>query len=140
MFLFPLLYRGIICIALVLRYRVLFLCPENKTQVEKTEKEAFDVSGMKLYCYENLNPYRGIFSQKSTRNTTLKERIERVPPMTKKRKEEWSFFLNERNRITYHELCRRCRLICKQSFRAEIIECPNYYSKRSKKHEVLFES
>ena len=53
MFLFPLLYRGIICIALVLRYRVLFLCPENKTQVEKTGKEAFDALGMKLYCYEN---------------------------------------------------------------------------------------
>lgn len=56
-----------------------------------------------------------------------------MPPMTKKRKEEWSFFLNERNRITYHELCRRCVYICKQSFRVEIIECPNYYSKRSKK-------
>ena len=41
MFLFPLLCRGIICIALVLRYRVLLLCPENKTQVNKTEQEAF---------------------------------------------------------------------------------------------------
>ena len=132
MFLFPLLYRGINCIALVLRYRVLFLCSENKARGEKTRKEAFDVSGMKLYCYENEKPYKENFTQKSTRNTTLKERIERMPPMTKKRKEEWSFFLNERNRITYHELCRRCRLICKQSFRAEIIECPNYYSKRSK--------
>ena len=30
-----------------------FLCPENKTQVEKTRNETFDVSGMKLYCYEN---------------------------------------------------------------------------------------
>ena len=109
-----------------------FLCPENKPQVEKTVKEAFDASGMKLYSPQNQKPYRENFPQKSTRNTTLKERIERMPPMTKKRKEEWSFFLNERNRITHNLLCRRCMYICKQSFRAEIIECPNYYSKRSK--------
>lgn len=96
-------------------------------------KEAFGTSGMKLYYPKNQKPYSEFFSQKSTRNTTLKERIERMPPMTKKRKKEWSFFLNERNRITYQILCRRCMHICKQSFRAEIIECPNYYSKRSKK-------
>ena len=133
MFLIPITIRGRKCIALVLRYRVLFLCPENKTQVVKTGKEAFDVSGMKLYSPQNQKHYREEFSQKSTRNTTLKERIERMPPMTKKRKEEWSFFLNNKNRITYHELCRRCVYVCKQSFRAEIIECPNYHSKRSKK-------
>ena len=132
MSLFPLLYRGIICIALVLRYRVLFLCPENKAQIEKTGKEVFDAVGMKLYYSENQKPYREKIPQKSTRNITLKERIERMPLMTKKRKEEWSFFLNERNRITHNLLCRRCVYVCKQSFRAEIIECPNYYSKRSK--------
>lgn len=110
-----------------------FLCSENKTPVEKIGKEAFDASGMKLYSPQNQKRYREKTHRKSTQNTTLKERIERMPPMTKKRKEEWSFFLNNRNRITYHELCRRCTLICKQSFRAEIIECPNYYSKRSKK-------
>ena len=53
MSLFPLLYRGIICIALVLRYRVLFLCPEDKAQVEKTGNEAFVTLGMKLYYSEN---------------------------------------------------------------------------------------
>lgn len=109
-----------------------FLCSENKARIEKTGNEAFNTLGMKLYYPQNLKPYRGFFSQKSTRNTTLKERNERMPPMTKKRKEEWSFFLNKRNRITHNLLCRRCVYICKQSFRAEIIECPNYYSKRSK--------
>lgn len=109
-----------------------FLCPENKTQVKKTENEAFYALAMKLYYPQNQTPYRENFPKKSARNTTLKERIERMPPMTKKRKEEWALFLNERNRITHNPLCRRCRLLCKQSFRAEILVCPNYYSKRSK--------
>lgn len=109
-----------------------FLCSENKARIEKTGNEAFNTLGMKLYYPQNLKPYRENFPQKSTRNTTLKEGIERMPPMTKKRKEEWMFFLNERNRITHNPLCRKCRLLCKQSFRAEILVCPNYYSKRSK--------
>lgn len=53
--------------------------------------------------------------------------------MSKKRRLEWSFFLNDRNRVTYNELCRRCRHDCKQSFRAVVIECPKYLSKRSRK-------
>lgn len=55
-----------------------------------------------------------------------------MPRMSKKRREEWAFFLNERNRITYNPLCRRCRRACKQSFRARIIDCPRYLSKRAK--------
>ena len=46
-----------------------------------------------------------------------------MPRMSKKRKEEWAFFLNERNRITYNPLCRRCRRTCK---------CPPFRSKRAK--------
>ena len=53
--------------------------------------------------------------------------------MSKKLRLEWSFFLNDRNRVTYNELCRRCRHDCKQSFRAVVIECPKYHSKRSRK-------
>ena len=37
-----------------------------------------------------------------------------MPRMSKKRKQEWALFLNERNRITYNELCRKCRNDCKQ--------------------------
>lgn len=55
-----------------------------------------------------------------------------MPRMSKKCKEEWAFFLNERNRITYNPLCRKCRRTCKQSFRAMIIECPPFRSKRAK--------
>ena len=54
-----------------------------------------------------------------------------MPRISKKRKLEWSFFLNDRNRITYNAFCRKCRFVCKQSFRAEIIECPIYISKRA---------
>lgn len=50
-----------------------------------------------------------------------------MPRMSKKRRLELSFFLNDRNRVTYNELCRRCRHDCKQSFRAVVIECPKYF-------------
>ena len=49
--------------------------------------------------------------------------------MSKKRKQEWALFLNERNRITYNELCRKCRNDCKQSFRCIVVLCPKYLSK-----------
>ncbi len=48
---------------------------------------------------------------------------------------EWSFFLNDRSRITYNELCRKCQHECKQSFRAVVVDCPKYLSKRSKKKD-----
>ena len=54
-----------------------------------------------------------------------------MPRMSKKRREEMSFFLNERNRVTYNVLCRKCRHSCKQSFHAVVIECPKYFSKRA---------
>lgn len=54
-----------------------------------------------------------------------------MPRMSKKRKEELAFFLNDRNRVTYNELCQKCRHSCKQSFRVQLIECPQYLSKRA---------
>lgn len=56
-----------------------------------------------------------------------------MPRMSKKRKEEWSFFLNDRGRIVYNTLCRKCVHPCKQSFRATVVECPPFCSKRSHK-------
>ena len=53
-----------------------------------------------------------------------------MPRMSEKRRLEWSFFLNHRNRITYNDLCRGCTHDCKQSFRAIVVLCPRYYSKR----------
>ena len=45
-----------------------------------------------------------------------------MPRMPKKRKLELSFFLNERGRVTYNDLCRKCQRTCKQSFRAVIVD------------------
>lgn len=58
-----------------------------------------------------------------------------MPRMSKKRRLELAFFLNERNRVTYNELCRKYRHPCKQSFRAVVIECPKYLSKRSRRRD-----
>jgi CO dehydrogenase/acetyl-CoA synthase alpha subunit len=62
-----------------------------------------------------------------------------MPRMSKKRKLKWQFFLNQRNRITYNPLCRKCVHGCKQSFQARIVECPRYHSKRAKRkgHDTL---
>ena len=57
-----------------------------------------------------------------------------MPRMSKKRKQEWALFLNDRNRITYNELCRKCRNDCKQSFRCVVVHCPKYLSKRRTKN------
>ena len=57
-----------------------------------------------------------------------------MPRMSKKRKQEWALFLNERNRITYNGLCRKCRNDCKQSFRCIVVHCPKYLSKRRTKN------
>ena len=56
-----------------------------------------------------------------------------MPRMSREKRLEWSFFLNHRNRIAYNALCRSCTHDCKQSFRAVVIECPKYLSKRSRK-------
>ena len=56
-----------------------------------------------------------------------------MPRMSKKRKKELAFFLNDRGRRSHNELCRRCQHGCKQSFRAVMIDCPRYQSKRAKR-------
>jgi len=58
-----------------------------------------------------------------------------MPRMSKKRKLEWAFFINHNNRITYNDLCRKCVHGCKQSFRALVVECPCYQSKRTKSND-----
>lgn len=54
-----------------------------------------------------------------------------MPRMSKRQKQEWAFFLDDRGRKSYNVLCRRCIHSCKQSFRAMVIECPHYCSKRA---------
>lgn len=54
-----------------------------------------------------------------------------MPRMAKKRKQELNFFLNDMGRVNYNVLCRRCVRSCKQSFRAVVVECNRYLSKRA---------
>ena len=60
-----------------------------------------------------------------------------MPRMSRKRKEEWSFFLNDRGRRAYNELCSKCASSCKQSHRAAVIECRKYQSKRAVSEVML---
>ena len=54
--------------------------------------------------------------------------------LSKKLKQEWALFINPKTgRRTYNDLCRKCRKDCKQSFRAIVVSCPLYCSKRSVK-------
>ena len=52
--------------------------------------------------------------------------------LTKKKKEEWGFFLSQYNRIAYNKVCKRCINDCKQSEKAVIMECWNYENKYKK--------
>lgn len=56
-----------------------------------------------------------------------------MPRLSKKYKQEWNFFLDERNRIRYNDLCKKCEKECKQSFRAIIVDCPFERKNRKKK-------
>lgn len=58
-----------------------------------------------------------------------------MPRMSKKKKAELAFFLNDRGRMAYNGLCRKCQYPCRQSFRADLVDCPRYLSKRAKKKE-----
>ncbi|RHF58913.1 hypothetical protein DW672_09960 [[Ruminococcus] lactaris] len=58
-----------------------------------------------------------------------------MPRLSKKSKQEWAFFLSPiTGRRTYNNLCRKCSNQCKQSFRAIIVSCPKYHSKRGVKN------
>lgn len=58
-----------------------------------------------------------------------------MPRMSKKKKQEYSFFLNDKGRISYNDLCKCCQRSCKQSFRSTVVECRQYISKRAKVEE-----
>jgi hypothetical protein len=53
--------------------------------------------------------------------------------MSRKRKLEMSFFLNEKGRIEYNRVCRACVHACKQSHKAIVLFCRKFKSKRSQK-------
>ena len=54
--------------------------------------------------------------------------------MRKSDKEEWDFFIDpSTGRRKYNDKCRQCVCECKQSYRATIVRCPKYESKRRSK-------
>jgi len=59
-----------------------------------------------------------------------------MPRLSKKYKQGWQFFLDERNRMKYNDLCKKCEKECKQSFRAIIIDCPNERKKRNNESKI----
>ena len=58
---------------------------------------------------------------------------------SKKWRLEWAFFLGDNGRRQYNRLCKNCTHGCKQSFRACLIACPHYSSKRAKNCEIRVE-
>lgn len=54
--------------------------------------------------------------------------------LSKRAKQEWGLFINpETGRRTYNSLCLKCKNKCKQSYKAAVVVCPNYQSKRGAK-------
>ena len=53
-----------------------------------------------------------------------------IPRISKARKVEYSYFLNDKNRMNYNKRCLECKNACKQSFRAVVINCPNFRSRK----------
>lgn len=114
--------------------------PRNDTRIGHFRGVGLSLSAIPL-CFPKAftegksreNDTETIHKNRLSRNTGQQaEKGTAMPRMSKKRKREWAFFLNDRNRITYNDLCRKCRRPCKQSFRALVIDCPLYYSKRAK--------
>ena len=52
---------------------------------------------------------------------------------------EADFMLNEAQEIQYNEMCQDCRQDCKQSFRCQVVECPKFRVRRSRKKDKTVE-
>ena len=96
---------------------------------ERLRKEIFSVFRFEKWCKQGLMYLScGFYFQT--------ERWIDMPRMSKKQKQKCALILNDRNRITYNELCRKCRNDCKQSFCCIVMLCPKYVSKgRTKKND-----
>ena len=55
-----------------------------------------------------------------------------MPRLSKKEKQEWNFFIKSNTgRRTYNRLCLKCKKKCKQSYRAVVVYCRKFKTKRS---------
>lgn len=48
--------------------------------------------------------------------------------------------LNEAQEIQYNEMCQECRQECKQSFRCQVVECPEIQSEKKQEEEVSLQT
>lgn len=81
---------------------------------------------------EQFREMLGVFYfQKQIRKPGAGKEVMQMPRMPKYLKREWAFFLGDCGRKKYNPLCRKCERNCKQSFRAVVILCTQYKSKRS---------
>jgi len=55
-----------------------------------------------------------------------------MPSMSKKKRKEMEFFINDSNRIEHNKVCRACIHDCKQSHKTMVLACSRYKSERSK--------
>ena len=69
--------------------------------------------------------------KKTHQIATVKQEVVPMPRLGKKDKAEWAYFINDIGRRQYNDKCRQCVHECKQSFRAVIVHCQKYKSKRA---------
>lgn len=50
--------------------------------------------------------------------------------------DEADFLLNDEQEVQYNEICQDCRKACKQSFRCEIVQCPQFAMRRGKNRNM----
>lgn len=78
---------------------------------------------------------KSMFLQKIDPKNDSRKGGDVMPVMSKKVREEMAYFINDKGRIQYNEQCVRCIYDCKQSYRAILVCCPRYRSKRSEKND-----
>ncbi len=88
--------------------------------------------GMKIETLDDLEPLR-IPYQQGTLKLNLSE-IGRTLNLNRRTIKAYLLIIPKTCRRTYNDRCRKCRNECKQSFKAVIVFCPKYQSKRSAKN------
>ena len=106
------------------------------SQLNSRYREGYDRHDTVKGTRESVNTPVKNHGQEQYRKYGVKENQEviTIPRLSKKAKREWSLFVDPGiGRRSYNELCRRCTHSCKQSFRAIVVACPHYESKRKER-------
>ena len=104
------------------------------SQLNSRYRDGYDRHDTVKGTRESVNTPVKKHGQEQYRKCGVKENQEviTIPRLSKKAKREWSLFVDPGiGRRSYNELCRRCTHSFKQSFRAILVACPHYESKRS---------